>query len=249
MHVVVVDIYARTLAMTMCGWNSMAMTMRVLTLPISCILSIYRFPQPPLESPFEKIMGIFPETEDMPYGSLCLDSIETAGGKKAPKEATDRRIHLVSNPSTIKINEVTVGFTSLDAFMHMSIETVNSKLPTGRMNRLAEHFIKQRSYYPIFPPSAGHGKDFNLDVTKMEAYAMPVRPDVLILPSKLTGIAMDVANGTTVVNPGHLVKGAVGGTFAIVDIHPMKKENLEKKVETDGGHSIKDRIRVEVRKI
>jgi DNA polymerase alpha subunit B len=114
---------------------------------------------------------------------------------------------------------------------------------------LAEHFIKQRSYYPIFPPSAGHGKDFNLDVTKMEAYAMPVQPDVLILPSKLTGIVMDVANGTTVVNPGHLVKGAVGGTYAIVDIHPRKKDDLETNAKTDVGHPIKDRIRVEVRKI
>lgn len=163
-----------------------------------------------------------------------------------PKEPTDRRIHLVSNPSTIKINDAIVGFTSLDAFMHMSTETVNSKLPTGRMNRLAEHFIKQRSYYPIFPPSAGHGKDFNIDVTMMDAYAMPVQPDVLILPSKLTGVAMTVANGTTVVNPGHLVRGAVGGTFAIMDIHPMKNEN---GTEGNAGNSVKDRIRVEVRKI
>ncbi len=196
----------------------------------------------------------FPETEDMPYGSICLDHIETAGNRNPPKNPSNRRIHLVSNPSTIKINEVTIGFTSLDAYMHMSMETVSSKLPPGsRLIRLAEHFVKQRSYYPIFPPAIGNGRDFNLDVTKMEAYSMPVQPDVLILPSRLTCTATNIANGTTVINPGHLVKGAVGGSFAVMDIHPMKKEVLADQADDDDSkamiHSVKDRIRVEVRRI
>ena len=217
----------------------------------------HRYPQPPLENQLEKVISAFPETEDMPYGSLCLKHIETAGDTKMPKNQTNRRIHLVSNPSTVKINEVTIGFTSLDAYMHMSMETVNSKLPPGsRLTRLAEHFVKQRSYYPIFPPATGNGRDFNLDITKSEAFSMPVQPDVLILPSRLTCTAMDISNGTTVVNPGHLVKGAIGGSFAVMDIHPVKKELLDEQeddADADSAkqifHCVKDRIRVEVRRI
>jgi hypothetical protein len=47
---------------------------------------------------------------------------ETTGGKRFSKKAKDRRVHLVPNPCTIQINEVTIGFTaSLDAYMHMSL--------------------------------------------------------------------------------------------------------------------------------
>ena len=210
----------------------------------------HRFPQPPLENQLERMIKLFPETQDMPFGSLCLDSIEAAGERRKPQTPTDRRIHLVSNPSTIKINEVSIGFTSLDAYMHMSMESVSAKLPQGsRLARLSEHFIKQRSYYPIFPPAAGNGRDFNLDVTKSYAFAMPVQPDVLILPSLLTSTAMDISNGTTVVNPGHLVKGALGGSFAILDIHPMEKDLLHGDGDDEISHDVKDRIRVEVRRI
>lgn len=191
------------------------------------------------------MMKMFPEAQGPEF-----NDIETAGGRKMPKKLSDRRIHLVSNPCTIKINEVTIGFTSLDAYMHMSTEAVDFKLPPGsRLTRLAEHFVKQQSYYPIFPPASGNGRDFTLDVTKMDAYTMPVQPDVLILPSRLTSAVMDVAKGTTVVNPGHLVKGAVGGSFAIMDIHPMKKEMLEVEDGEEIYHGVKDRIRVEVRRI
>ena len=116
--------------------------------------------------------------------------------------------------------------------------------------------VKQRSYYPIFPPATGNGRDFNLDITKSEAFSMPVQPDVLILPSRLTCTAMDISNGTTVVNPGHLVKGAIGGSFAVMDIHPVKKELLDEQeddADADSAkqifHCVKDRIRVEVRRI
>lgn len=207
------------------------------------------YPQPPLKSPLEKVIKVFVETEDMPYGSLCLDRIETAGGKKIFKNSSDRRIHLVANPSTIQINEVTIGFTSLDAYMHISTESV-TKLPVGnRLQTLAEQFIKQRSYYPIFPSSSGHGRDFNLDVTKMDAYAMPIQPDILIFPSLLGCTATSIAKGTTFVNPGHLVKGSYGGTFAILDIHPVKSDISENSHEDNIKHSVNERIRVEVRKI
>jgi DNA polymerase alpha subunit B len=194
-------------------------------------------------------MDAIPETEEIPFGSLCLDTIETAGNRKIPKNAADRRVHLVSNPSTIKINEVTIGLTSTDALMHLSTEEINQNLPPGtRICRLAEHFIHQQSYYPIFPPPSVGGTRVNLDVNMRSGYSLPVQPDILLLPSKLTCLAKDVAGGTIAINPGHLVKGAVGGTFAVIDIHPIDKEKLgddEEEVISD----VKDRTRVEIRKI
>ena len=95
----------------------------------------------------------------------------------------------------------------------------------------------------MHPPPAQFGT--NVDVTRREEYSIPVRPDLLVLPSKLAGFAKDVRGGTVVVNPGHLVRGSVGGTYAMVDIHP--KEGMEVDAESEGG--VKDRVRVEIRKI
>jgi len=214
------------------------------------------YPQPPLEDSLPnggKVIRSIPETQEIPFGSLCLDAIETAGGRKVPKNKANRRVHLVSNPSTIQVNEVTIGFTSTDALLHLSSGEINHKLQPGtRICRLAEHFIQQQSYYPMFPPPSLPGMEVNLDVNKRTEYSMPVQPDILLLPSKLACLSKDIAGGTVFVNPGHLVKGSMGGSFAVMDIHPMKMEKVEvsssendEEVETD----VKDRIRVEIRRI
>ena len=178
-----------------------------------------------------------------------MDTIETAGGRKLPKKLSDRRVHLVSNPATIKVNEITIGLTSTDALMHLSTEEINQNLQPGtRICRLAEHFIQQQSYYPIFPPPSSAAMGMNLNVNKRSGYSMPVQPDILLLPSKLTCLAKDVAKGTIVINPGYLVKGAMGGSFAVMDVHPIKKEKLDGD-EEEIVNDIKNRIRVEIRKI
>jgi len=209
------------------------------------------YPQPPLEDtiPGGERISHFPETEAIPYGSLCLDTIETAGGKTASAAQKHPRIHLVSNPSTIQLNDVTIGVTSTDALLHLSTEEINANLPPGsRLTRLAEHFLEQRSYYPMYPPPANFG--MNVDVMKREAYSIPVQPDLLILPSKLASFAKDVKGGTVVINPGHLVRGTVGGTYAIVDLHPAKTDGAGGNTEQqEGTEGVKDRVRVEIRRI
>jgi len=207
------------------------------------------YPQPPLEDTIAggRQMSDFPETEAVPFGSLCLDTIETAGDRTISAAKKNPRIHLVSNPSTIQLNDFIIGVTSTDALLHLSTEEVSANLPPGsRLTRLAEHFLEQRSYYPMNPPPSNFS--MNVDVTKREAYSIPVQPDLLILPSKLTSFAKDVKGGTVVINPGHLVRGTVGGTYAMVDLHPAQKlevdENKEKEIS-----GMKDRVRVEIRRI
>ena len=76
-----------------------------------------------------------------------------------------------------------------------------------------------------------------------------VKPDVLILPSRLTLLAKDVM-GTLVVNPGQLTKNTSGGTYAELAVHPMKKDQIIGK-DSDGimQHSVSARTSVVVKKI
>merc|ERR1740124_1598996 len=74
----------------------------------------------------------FPETEAIPYGSLCLDTVETAGGRTPSTAQKHPRIHLVSNPSTIQLNDITVVVTSTDALLHLSTEK-NQRQPPRRI--------------------------------------------------------------------------------------------------------------------
>jgi len=93
-----------------------------------------------------------------------------------------------------------------------------------------------------------------VDVTKRTAYSIPVQPDLMVVPSKLASLAKDVTGGTVVVNPGHLVRGTVGGgTYAIVNVNPVTKDeggrgwrNYDTKERTG---CVKYRIWVEIRRI
>ncbi|KAK1748756.1 DNA polymerase alpha subunit B [Skeletonema marinoi] len=78
-----------------------------------------------------------------------------------------------------------------------------------------------------------------------------MQPDILIVPSKLASFAKPVLDRTIVVNPGELTKNTTGGTYAIIDVHPMKRETLEDAVEADMEmfSGIQDRVRVDIKRI
>jgi DNA polymerase alpha subunit B len=154
----------------------------------------------------------------------------------------------VSNPCTLKINELTIGVTSSDVLFHISSDECNANLPPGtRMTRIAQHLIQQRSYYPLFPAAKGA----SLDLGKANQWEMPCQPDILIVPSKLASFAKPVLDRTIVVNPGELTKNTSGGTYATIDVHPMKRETLEDAVEADMEmlSGIQDRVRVDIKRI
>jgi DNA polymerase alpha subunit B len=72
---------------------------------------------------------------------------------------------------------------------------------------------------------------------------------VLLLPSKLHHFAKEVG-GCLCVNPGPLAKGAVGGTYACLDIHPMPAESfdmMDQDIELE--HKVAARTAVEIFKI
>ena len=204
------------------------------------------FPQPPLVDrlPQGGKMLNLQGADGIEIGNLGLHHVENAGREGAGP----RRVHCVPNPCTLQINEIVIGITSNDAIFQMSADETNANLaPGSRLTRIAEHLLEQRSYYPLFPPALGT----NLDLRQLKYCLMPCRPDVLILPSKLTCFARAVCDSTVVVNPGHLAKGTTGGTYAVMDIHPLDRDVLEAAggddVEMD--HLMQDRMSIEIKRI
>jgi DNA polymerase alpha subunit B len=89
-----------------------------------------------------------------------------------------------------------------------------------------------------------------MDLKQQEGWKMPYRPDVLIIPSKLSPFCAPVLENTVVVNPGHLTKGTTGGTYSIMEIKPMSRESLDDAIDTvELPHNVQDRIHLEVRRI
>jgi DNA polymerase alpha subunit B len=177
---------------------------------------------------------------DVEFGSLGLNRL--IKGK-------ENRVHCLSNPCTFRINEVVFGVSSTDVIFQISAEETNSNLePGSRLRRIAQHMVQQRSYYPLYPPPAS--MPTNLDLKQIDGFKMPCRPDILIVPSRLTAFASLVLDSTVVVNPGHLTKGSTGGTYAIMDIHPIKREKLDDAADDVLlQHCLNDRVNVEVKRI
>lgn len=167
-----------------------------------------------------------------------------------PQKNGISRVHCLSNPCTFRVNELVFGVTSTDVLFHLSVEETNAHLPAGsRMRRISQHMIQQQSYYPLFPPN----KSVNLDVKQQEGWKMPCRPDVLMVPSRLTPFCAPIIGSTIAVNPGHLAKGTTGGTYAVMEINPMQREKLDKHAGADNNvtltHDVQDRIQVEIKRI
>eukprot|EP00581_Thalassiosira_minuscula_P019634 CAMPEP_0183723324 /NCGR_PEP_ID=MMETSP0737-20130205/14933_1 /TAXON_ID=385413 /ORGANISM="Thalassiosira miniscula, Strain CCMP1093" /LENGTH=749 /DNA_ID=CAMNT_0025953585 /DNA_START=59 /DNA_END=2308 /DNA_ORIENTATION=- len=212
------------------------------------------YPQPPMENQQAGVK--VPKKVDGQFDNLGLGYVELAGRENVAKDSEPQRIHCVSNPCTLRINDVTVGITSTDVLFHISSDECNANLPPGtRLTRIAQHLVQQRSYYPLFPAAKGA----SLDLGRSKEWEMPVQPDILIAPSKLASFARKVLDATIVVNPGELTKNTTGGTYAVVDVHPMKREVLDKGIVKKEGESnakndamekgVQDRIRVDIKRI
>lgn len=194
-----------------------------------------------------------PGGADVEVGTMGLSYIEAEGTKikhEGEKKSNRkfRRVHCVSNPCTLQINELVIGVTGTDTVFHISADETNANLvPGSRLERIAQHMLQQQSYYPLFPPAQGT----NLDLKHMSKWNMPCQPDLLIVPSKLTSFARTVLGSTVVINPGHLSKNTTGGTYAVMDIHPIPRETLENAGGDDVEieHNISERLRVEIRKV
>lgn len=121
-------------------------------------------------------------------------------------------LHMVSDPSTLNINGVTLSVTSTDILMYINQEEINHNMGGDKLSRFAGHVIKQACMYPTYPPPLS----VPLDATLWANHAkLNDTPHILVLPSSYRYFIKEV-HGSIVINPAFLTKGVGGGTFARV---------------------------------
>ncbi|KAG7586165.1 DNA polymerase alpha/epsilon subunit B [Arabidopsis thaliana x Arabidopsis arenosa] len=126
----------------------------------------------------------------------------------------------LSNPGTFEANQVKVGCCTVDVLKQLSGEEMSknpSGVPTDRMSRLASHLLRQRSFYPLYPPPESLPYDSSLAPKALQISSIP---DILLLPSDMRYFVKILSLGEeenaakcVCVNPGRLAKGEGAGTF------------------------------------
>uniref|UniRef100_A0A0P4WMW3 DNA polymerase alpha subunit B n=2 Tax=Scylla olivacea TaxID=85551 RepID=A0A0P4WMW3_SCYOL len=125
----------------------------------------------------------------------------------------------VSDPALVNIEGVVVALTATDVLFHLGKEEISSA-SQDRLVRLTRHILKQRSLYPLYPPH----ESMCVVMEQLENYVhLPYKPHLLVIPSDLHYFAKEV-EGCVVVNPEHLAKGLIGGTYARIELHPPSSD-------------------------
>ncbi|KAK9460940.1 DNA polymerase alpha subunit B N-terminal-domain-containing protein [Lipomyces oligophaga] len=185
--------------------------------------------------------------------------------------ALPRRSRWLCNPSFFSINSVIVAVSNADVIMQLSKLECTIEIPSipapgagsgqriardGESNvmvRQVRQIINQRSMYPVFPSDPNTTP---LDVSYLGlADIKTAQPDLLIVPSDHRYFAKVIDN-VVAVNPGSLTKLQSSGTFACLDIAPLKEainaahlDGLDQKLQLGSLHKLYDRCRVEIRRI
>jgi DNA polymerase alpha subunit B len=135
-----------------------------------------------------------------------------------PMTAGVPRPILMSNPSTFKINDITVGVVNTDIFKDMCGSLLTKQCSESKIDLSLKSILQQRVYYPLYPGNPSTPIEWE----QFEKMMFPngVTPDILIVPSQLKLIAK-VVEGVVCVNPGYMVKGEAAGSFANITIDPL----------------------------
>ena len=165
-----------------------------------------------------------------------------------------------TNPCTFQINEAFFGCSNIDIFKDMKEVTKGGKTSMrSRFDRISEHILQQRRYYPVFPGSirkvallngsgqkSGEpkmfkhisGADLEVAYLGLSEFAGNFAPDVVIIPSELAPF-VNVVKNVVFINPGRFVKarGARGTHAQITIACPDPSDGKLTKVG-DGNDSV-----------
>lgn len=152
---------------------------------------------------------LVPAVSDAHHEFVCPQPAFMIGGRSG----TSPSVQFASNPTAVVVSDnsgsksAVLGLTSLPTVVDTSGDCICSD--TGdRLTSLASHMVRQWSFYPPFPASAG----VPLDTSNADLLELPdCGVDVLVAPSKLTQFIKVVDGDVVVVNPGMLVRAATGG--------------------------------------
>lgn len=136
--------------------------------------------------------------------------------------------HFVQEPSMIKINDIQFAITSTDIIKDLIMTGVYNPSSSDKISRNFAHLLRQRSFYPIYPPPDQVCIDYEawLKHARIETH-----PDVFIAFSDLATFNKNV-NNCVCLNPGRLVRGTSIGSYVQVTVKPSKNKLDETTSDT-----------------
>lgn len=192
-----------------------------------------------------------------------------------PQDSLDRKaLHLpknfkcFANPSTFQLNEVFFGCSNVDVFKDMKEVTRGGNIfLRNRFDRISEHILQQRRFYPVFPggvrkkllTSNGNtersyqhiaGADLEVAYMGLTEFVDGFAPDIIVIPSELPQFARVVQN-VIMINPGRFVKplGAKGTCAQVSITSPDVESGLLTEVKGENPvylHNVWKRARVDL---
>lgn len=192
-----------------------------------------------LDELFTKIIAPILKMIDPAIQVILIPSTRDAISNHAsyPQNSFDRKalqlpknFKCFTNPSTFQLNEIYFGCSNVDIFKDMKevIKGGNTSM-RNRFDRIAEHILQQRRFYPVFPggvrkitiPSKDKkvyrhisGADLEVAYLGLTEFVGNTAPDVVIIPSEMNPFARIIKN-VLFINPGRFVKArGAKGTYA-----------------------------------
>lgn len=123
------------------------------------------------------------------------------------------------NPSLFNINELSFGVSTADILRDLK-DVTTKDANSNRIERIVEHVIQQRQFYPVNPPpDAPDDRSFQLDTSYLGLSEFnDEMPDILILPSVVKSFIKVVKN-VMVINPGSVVRpDGSRGSYALMQV-------------------------------
>ena len=139
-----------------------------------------------------------------------------------PRFSQKENVSMMGNPALFKVKkgnfEATIGVCSDDVLSDISRSEISKGTggPRDRFHDLASHLIRQKTFYPLFPPPID--SNFNIEWSDSDFFAMAEVPNILILPSQLNPF-VKVVDGVVCINPGFMMRGDSSGTYAEISVN------------------------------
>ena len=147
-------------------------------------------------------------------------------GANIHSKGVRKHLHLLPNPASFEAGGYTFACSSLDTMMLLTQQELSRMAPVQpgqkgpeRLGRLASHMVRQRQFLPLFPASADGSIPVDVSAC-LQRGALPARPHVLLVPSDLGPFAKAADGGVLALNSGRAARGAGGGTFGFLTLHP-----------------------------
>lgn len=182
-----------------------------------------------------------------------------------------------TNPCTFQLNEIFFGCSNVDIFKDMKEITKGGSVTVrNRFDRIMEHLLRQRRYYPVFPGSIKKrkreamdskgkkieivehisGADLDVAYLGLTEFVGGFQPDIIVIPSELQYFARVIQNVITI-NPGSFVRGnGSRGTYAVLnilkgDVNDGKLTKMENGDDEENVylHNVWKRTRVDIVKV